>query len=80
MSNEVAAITQHVYSAADRVAFKAEGVLLRMDTVRPAYEAAKEDPSLAKAVEQRVQYLARRTREASKRAAATKLSRQRKEH
>jgi hypothetical protein len=33
MSNEVAAITQAAYSAADRVAFKAEGVLLWMDAV-----------------------------------------------
>jgi hypothetical protein len=53
MSREVAAITQSVYSAADRVVFKAEGMLMWMEAVLPAYEAAKRDPRLAKAVELR---------------------------
>jgi hypothetical protein len=53
MSREVAAITQSVYSAADRVVFKAEGMLMWMDAVLPAYEAAKKDPRLAKAVQMR---------------------------
>jgi len=53
MSREVAAITQSVYSAADRVVFKAEGMLMWMEAVLPAYEAAKKDPRLAKAVEMR---------------------------
>jgi hypothetical protein len=53
MSREVAAITQSVYSAADRVVFKAEGMLMWMEAVLPAYEAAKTDPRLGKAVELR---------------------------
>lgn len=53
MSREVAAITQSVYSAADRVTLKAEGMLIWMAAVLPAYEAAKKDPRLAKAVEAR---------------------------
>ncbi|WP_085384989.1 hypothetical protein [Bradyrhizobium canariense] len=53
MSREVAAITQAVYSAADRVVFKAEGMLMWMEAVLPAYEAAKKDPRLAKAVAMR---------------------------
>jgi integrase len=53
MSREIAAVTQSVYSAADRVVFKAEGMLIWMNAVLPAYEAAKRDPRLAKAVEMR---------------------------
>jgi hypothetical protein len=53
MSRKVAAITQSVYSAADRVVFKAEGMLMWMEAVLPAYEAAKKDPRLAKAIEMR---------------------------
>ena len=59
MSREVAAITQSVYSAADRVVFKAEGMLKWMEAVLPAYEAAKKDPRLAKAVEMRKVALAK---------------------
>jgi hypothetical protein len=59
MSREVAAITQSVYSAADRVVFKAEGMLRWMEAVLPAYEAAKKDPRLAKAVEMRKDALAK---------------------
>jgi hypothetical protein len=59
MSREVAAITQSVYSAADRVVFKAEGMLMWMEAVLPAYEAAKKDPRLAKAVELRKLALAK---------------------
>jgi type IV secretory pathway TrbD component len=59
MSREVAAITQSVYSAADRVVFKAEGMLMWMKAVLPAYEAAKKDPRLAKAVEMRKLALAK---------------------
>ena len=59
MSREVAAITQSVYSAADRVVFKAEGMLRWMEAVLPAYEAAKKDPRLAKAVEMRKAALAK---------------------
>jgi len=58
MSREVAAITQTVYSAADRVVFKAEGMLMWMEAVLPAYEAAKKDPRLEKAVEMRAAALA----------------------
>jgi hypothetical protein len=53
MSREVAAITQSVYSAADRVVFKAEGMLKWMEAVLPEYETAKKDPRLVKAVELR---------------------------
>jgi hypothetical protein len=59
MSREVAAITQSVYSAADRVVFKAEGMLMWMEAVLPAYEAAKKDPRLARAVEMRKSALAK---------------------
>jgi hypothetical protein len=59
MSREVTAITQSVYSAADRVVFKAEGMLMWMEAVLPAYEAAKKDPRLAKAVEMRKVALAK---------------------
>jgi hypothetical protein len=59
MSREVAAITQSVYSAADRVVFKAEGMLMWMEAVLPAYETAKKDPRLAKAVEMRKLALAK---------------------
>ena len=51
--------TQSVYSAADRVVFKAEGMLMWMDAVLPAYEAAKKDPRLAKAIEMRKLALAK---------------------
>jgi hypothetical protein len=53
MSRQVAAITQGVYSAADRVIFKAEGLLLWLGAVLPAYEKAKNDPRLVKAIEAR---------------------------
>jgi hypothetical protein len=59
MSREVAAITQSVYSAADRVVFKAEGMLLWMEAVLPACEAARKDPRLVKAVEMRKRALAK---------------------
>jgi hypothetical protein len=58
MSREVAAVTQGVYSAADRVAFKAEGLLMWLAAVVPAYETAKNDPRLAQAVEARKRSLA----------------------
>jgi hypothetical protein len=53
MSRQVAAITQGVYSAADRVIFKAEGLLLWLAAILPAYEKAKNDPRLVKAIEAR---------------------------
>ena len=53
MSRQVAAITQGVYSAPDRVIFKAEGLLLWLAAVLPAYEKAKNDPRLVVAVEAR---------------------------
>jgi hypothetical protein len=59
MSREVAAITQSVYSAADRVVFKAEGMLKWMEAVLPGYEGAKKDPRLAKAIEMRKLALAK---------------------
>jgi hypothetical protein len=59
MSRKVAAITQSVYSAADRVVFKAEGMLMWMEAILPAYEEAKKDPRLAKAIEMRKLALAK---------------------
>jgi hypothetical protein len=53
MSRQVAAMTQGVYSAADRVIFKAEGLLLWLAAILPAYEKAKNDPRLVKAIEAR---------------------------
>lgn len=53
MSRQVAAITQNVYSASDRVQFKSEGLVLWMDAVLPAYETAKSDPRLWAAVADR---------------------------
>jgi hypothetical protein len=78
MSNEVAIVTQSVYSAADRVVFKAEGMAMWMDAVWPEYEKAKNDPRLALAVQRHVQHLAEKAREASKRAAETKALRRKK--
>jgi hypothetical protein len=57
MSREVAAVTQGVYSAADRVFFKSEGLDIWMAAVLPHYEAAKSDPRLLKAVEARKKFL-----------------------
>ena len=48
-----------VDSAADRVVFKAEGMLMWMEAVLPAYESAKKDPRLAKAIEMRKLALAK---------------------
>ena len=59
MSRQVAAITQGVYSAADRVIFKAEGLLLWLAAILPAYEKAKNDPRLVKAIEARKSALER---------------------
>ena len=53
MSREVAAVTQGVYSAADRVLLKSEALSMWLDAVLPAYEAAKNDSRLASAVEAR---------------------------
>ena len=53
MSEEVAAVTQGVYSAGDRVEFKAEGIRIWMAAVLPEYEKAKADPRLKAAIEAR---------------------------
>jgi hypothetical protein len=53
MSREVAAVTQAVYSAADRVLLKSEALSMWLEAVLPAYEAAKSDFRIAKAVEAR---------------------------
>jgi hypothetical protein len=58
MSREVAPVTQGVYSAADRVLLKSEALSIWLVAVLPAYEAAKSDPRLTKAVEARKQSLA----------------------
>lgn len=53
MSEEVAAVTQGVYSGSDRVEFKAEGIRIWMAAVLPEYEKAKADPRLKAAIEAR---------------------------
>lgn len=53
MSEHVANITQGVYSAADRVIFKSEGLGIWLAAVLPFYEKAKLDPRLAAAIEAR---------------------------
>lgn len=53
MSEEVAAITQAVYSAADRVIFKAEALDIWLAAILPHYEAAKADLRLHSAIEAR---------------------------
>lgn len=53
MSEQVAAVTQGVYSGADRVNFKAEALSLWLAAVLPYYEMAKADPRLKAAVEAR---------------------------
>jgi hypothetical protein len=50
MNRQVAAITQAVYSASDRVFFKSEGLDIWMKAVLPAYRTAKKDPRLKAAV------------------------------
>lgn len=53
MSEQVAAVTQGVYSGADRVVFKAEGLALWLAAILPYYEKAKADPRLQAAIEAR---------------------------
>ena len=49
----MAAVTQGVYSAADRVMLKAKALAIWLEAVLPFYEAAKCDPRLSLAVEAR---------------------------
>jgi integrase len=53
MSEQVAAVTQGVYSGADRVIFKAEALEIWLNAVLPYYEMAKADPRLKAAIETR---------------------------
>jgi len=53
MSEQVAAVTQGVYSGADRVVFKAEALTLWLAAVLPYYEKAKADPRLQATIEAR---------------------------
>jgi hypothetical protein len=53
MSEQVAAVTQGVYSGADRVIFKAEALTLWLAAVIPYYEKAKADSRLQAAIEAR---------------------------
>ena len=53
MSEQVAAVTQGVYSGADRVIFKAEALEIWLNAVLPYYEVAKADPRLKAAIETR---------------------------
>lgn len=62
MSREVAAITQGVYTAADRVILKAEALSIWLSAVVPECEKAKSDTRLAAAVEARKASLERNGR------------------
>jgi hypothetical protein len=53
MSEQVAAVTQSTYSAADRIIFKAEALKLWHSAILPHYERAKLDPRVKAAVEVR---------------------------
>lgn len=53
MSEQVAAVTQGVYSAADRILFKAEALEIWLAAILPHYERAKADPRLKAAIEVR---------------------------
>lgn len=53
MSEQVAAVTQATYSAADRIIFKAEALKLWHSAILPHYEQAKLDPRVKAAVEAR---------------------------
>jgi hypothetical protein len=53
MSERVAAVTQGVYSAADRIPFKAEALQIWLAAILPHYERAKADPRLKAAIEAR---------------------------
>lgn len=53
MDRAVATITQAVYAAADRVIVKSEGIQLWLDAILPAYNEAKKDSRLQKAIEAR---------------------------
>jgi hypothetical protein len=50
MSEEVATITQGVYSAADRVIFKSEALKIWLAAIKPHYEADKKDQRLQLAI------------------------------
>lgn len=53
MSEQVAAVTQGVYSAADRIAFKAKALKIWLAAILQHYERAKADPRLKAAIEAR---------------------------
>jgi hypothetical protein len=71
MSEQVAAVTQGVYSGADRVAFKAEGLVLWLAAVLPYYEKAKADPRLQAAIEARRASLEQNKKRGFEKRAAT---------
>lgn len=71
MSEQVAAVTQGVYSGADRVAFKAEGLVLWLAAVLPYYEKAKTDPRLQAAIEARRASLEQNKKSGLEKRAAT---------
>lgn len=74
MDREVAAITQGVYSSADRVIFKAEGLVRWMEAVLPEYERAKTDPRIAKAVAARIAHLVKKKREGGRKSALSRAT------
>jgi hypothetical protein len=78
MSEEVAAVTQEVYSAGDRVEFKAEGLSLWMAAVLPEYEKAKADPRLKAAIDARRASLLHSAARGRSRRLATMASKQKK--
>lgn len=74
MSEQVAAVTQGVYSGADRVIFKAEALELWLNAVLPYYQMAKADPRLKAAVEARRASLERTKMTGIEKRAATLVS------
>lgn len=74
MDREVAAITQGVYSSADRVIFKAEGLVRWMEAVLPEHERAKTDPRIAQAVAARIAHLTKKRREGGRKSGLSRAT------
>lgn len=74
MDRDVAAITQGVYSSADRVIFKAEGLVRWMEAVLPEYERAKTDPRIAKAVAARIAHLTGKRKEGGRKSGVSRAT------
>lgn len=71
MSEQVAAITQDIYSAADRVLFKTAALKMWLGVLLPCWESAKSDPRLKQAVALRQKTLDERERNGISKRVAT---------